>query len=186
MKKPKMKWWVAPMITVSLVVTGCVHINDYLTRGKFTPENRNYEVGLRPTTTTNPSGQNQSWGVANTPGATGFVLSIRSRDFKTPLIVSNLVATYSTKDVAHSQFVVVANPNERNQFYNEFYLIPTSSLATVNYPSANRPTIKQVVRLGRYSIDLSCEINDQTNHFVGEIDYLQKSHWQKATLGWKD
>ena len=181
-----MKPWIALMIALALAATGCVHVNEYLTKGAFAPESRNYEIGLRAATTTNPRNQNESWGAANMPGATGFVLSIRSRDFKPPLAVSNVVVTYSTKNVAQGRFVVITRPHERDQFYDEFYLIPTASLAVVNYPTAEHPTIQQVIRLGRYSIDLSCEINGQTNHFTGEIDYFHKSRWQKATLGWKD
>jgi len=154
MERPKLKLWVAPMIAIALAVTGCVHVNEYLAKGAFVPESQNYEIGLRPATTTNPRSRQESWGTANTPGATGFVLSVRSRDFKTPVTISNLVVTYSAKGVTQGQFVVVAKPEENNQFYDEFYLIPTSSLTAVNYPTVERPTIKQIIRLGRYSIDL--------------------------------
>jgi hypothetical protein len=178
-------WRNLTLVGIALVFTGCVHVNEYLTKGRFAPENKNYEIGLRPATTTNPRSSQKSWGTANTPGATGFVLSVRSTDFKTPVTISNLLVTYSTKGGTQGQFVVVTKTNDSNHsnqfYYDEFYLIPMSSLTAVNYP-----TIKQIIRLGHYSIDLSCEINGQTNHFTGEFDYFHKSNWQKAKLGWQD
>jgi hypothetical protein len=182
-----------------LCVTGCWPVRQhvyFIDHRSLTPKGKDYYLEVTAMSST----PNESVQIARWPGTLGFVFAFRSKDFKTPLFVTNLTASYTferNKVLQTAPFVVYDiprnAPKRAGQFYlqeylshlylQEFYMLPTT-----NFIKNSNSGIRKLVKPGRYMYQVDCTINGSTNQILGGFDYHDEMEWKigHIWLGWTD
>jgi hypothetical protein len=160
-------------------LAGCapVHIHQYQAHGTLSTEDNAPSIGVRATTTANPNDPN-SFGVAESPGAIGFLLEFLLQGIATTGDASHIRGTYSHGHIRNDTLLLQDPGKERAFGFRPIYAVPTGALIRIQHAR-----IPQILDYGTYEMVIEYNLNGKSHSATGTVEYFHKSHWEIGVMG---